>query len=811
MSRSSRPARLAVMAVVGLGVAVTVGILSVLGDLTSGSGAFKDGEQLVVFENRSAYDLGMAKIRSPQLSWPDYLDLASQERLFAGVVGLTTADRTTWMATRRTRSIGRLFVTRGLLDLLGVKAVLGRLLAEGDFQPGARRAALVTAGLWRGQLGSDPTVVGRTVRVDDAPCTIVGVIDDAVIDGLRPRTAVLERAEDLACLVAPIVPGGGSRSERLWMARSQDRDRPMLTVLGRLRERVSIETARRETGRVMQQIAQQDSGASPRSVDITPFKAWRTRDVRHLLPVLVVVAILAWLAACASAAGLVVADAIRRQPEMAVRSALGASRPRLARLIMWRSLVVVVPGGLLGLGGIAAAMSWVLPSSSNARSMLGPDSVGCAGGLVLFAALLFGVCGSWGLRRADLTGALQEAARTGLPSKRRRIALAGVITLQTVVTVSLAVVCGLLIRSMINVLRVDVGYETGRAFIVRVLFPEGQQTEGGRQLSYLGDALARLRARTDVDVAAFSSTPPLSRVVLTSGGDYLLERPSSPPEALAPLEKVYVSPGYFESLGMRMSRGRPFSEEDARAALPVIVVDEAFCRLHLRGVDPLASGIRMGGTLFRIVGVLRDVRPDGPTADVRATVYALHDAHHGPLSVGHFVIRTRDAVSHDAMDGAVNTLVAIDPTIVIDEPQDLDALMTATLSRRRMVLRALGLAAAAVFLLMAFSISGSLSEFVASRTSELALRKALGATAFDIGRLLGRQVAAPLFAGLVGGAASGVALSSTLASELVGVEATDPVAVMFALGAATFLATVAAIGPLCRATTIDPAVSLRAL
>jgi putative ABC transport system permease protein len=816
MGQQGRPRRvtLSIALLVALGVGANVAVVSILRYVIIGALPYPDVNRLVVLENRGAYDLGFRKVEAHEITWPDFEDLAAEQHVFSAIGGVTGAERTVWDTGTRIQSVQRVFVTRTLFQVLGANADIGRMLREADFDAGAPAVVLVTASLWRAQLGSDPGAVGRVVHVDGLPFTLVGVVDDGVIASSRERTTLFERRDDNQCLVVPIVPGSGGSRERLLALRRQSRHLPMLTAVARLKPGSSIEDAQREVHLIAQRLAQQypDTNGA-RSTDAVLLKEWRTREVRYIIPLLLAVATLAWLAACASAAGLVLADAIRREPEMAVRHALGASRATLVRLLVRRSIGCTVPGGFLGLVLAWGVVTWIAPGSDQGSGrvhVFDPAFVAQAAGLTVLAGLAFGGIASWVLFQQNLALGLKEAAHTGLPSRRRRALLGLVITCQIAAATSLGLVCLLLIRSMVNVISVDVGFDTGQAFMVRVFLPEEAYRTADAQSAFFDRSLTQIRALPNVASAGISNTPPLSRVVVTSGGDYALEAPGRFPKALGPLTTQYVSVGYFESIGVRLSRGRVFSAEDARAGTPVIVVDEAFCRLHLGSADPLTAGIRMDGTLFRVVGVLQDVRPDGPIGDVLATLYFLRDNRQPRQGLAHFVVRPSRATPQ-LMDQVVRVLVAADHRVVVDEPQMLGTLLAETLGHRRRTLRILAFATAVVFMLTSFSISGALSEFVANKTRDLALRKALGASVPDTLLLLAAYVARPCIAGLIVGTVGGWWLARTLSGELFGIAPTDPAAMGATVVCVVLVGGLAAVGPLARAIRIDPAHALRAL
>jgi len=809
----SRSVTVSVALVVALGIGANLAVLSVLRHAVIGSVPFADVDRLVVIENRGAYDLANRQIESPSLSWPDFEDLGAQVGAFDALAGVGSAERTVWEANGRARSVQRVLVTSRLFDLLGAKAVIGRMLTQSDFAPDAARVALVTTRLWRAQLGSDPRTVGSVVRVDGEPLTLIGVVEDEVLGGLSERKAVFERADALECLIAPVPSGSGTPADRLMAFRRQNRALPALTVFGRLRPGRTLDVARREVAVMARRLADQYPDTNHgRMFETNSLGEWRVRAVSRLRPMLLAAAILAWLAACASAAGLVLADAVRRQGENAVRHALGASRAHLARLAIRRSLRWTMPGGLIGVGLAWLGMPWLSTGSLSGNAAVDPFLLGCALGLTVLAGLVLGGVSSWVMSRQDLASGLKDLIPGASLGSRHRLALTAVVALQVAAATSLGLVSALLLQSMAKIVAVDVGFESSNAFMIRVFFPKSNPGVGGEaQSAFVETALARLRSLPTVASAGFSVTPPLSHVVVTSGGDYQLEKPGSAPVALGLLVTEYVSPGYFDAAGMRLRRGRGFSPEDARSGAPVLVVDEAFCRRHLGDSDPLLAGIRIGDTLYAIIGVLHDVRPDGPIEDARATLYALRDRTQPPLSVGHFVVRSSAGTTRPLMDDSLHTLVTLDHRLVVDDPRTFDDLLGETLVGRRRTLRMLGIAAAIVFLLTAFSIGGALSEWVENGTRDIALRKALGASSRDMALLLAGYVFRPCLTGLGVGALGGWWLARTLSGELFHVNPGSPTSMILALGSVLVVGLLAAIGPLARAIAVSPARVLRGL
>jgi predicted permease len=806
---------LSVAAAVALGVGAAIAVLSVLHNVFVPPQPFDDVDGLVVLENHGAYDLGVRRVEELEVSWPDFQSIEAHQHSFAWLGGISTAERTVWDPGDRVRSVNRAFVTPSLMRLLGVRALVGRALTDSDFEAGSPPAAVVTDELWRKQLGGDPSAVGRVVRLDGLAITVVGVIPDGAVALLRERKDVIEEEDTNESILTPLVTGGGGRMERILALRRQNRALPMFTVIGRLGRGSSVVAAQSDVRAISQRLAQDFPDTNTgREIRASRLADWQTRAVRPMRPMLVAVAVLALIVACASAIGLMMADAVRRQPEMAVRHALGATKAHLIRLVLERAMIWTLPGGFGGIAIAWAILAWVDVADHAGSPVLhvpfGPELLTGAAALAALSGLALGAVGVWVLRQQDFTAGLKEAGQTVSFGRRRRLILAALVSIQVATATSLGFVSVLLIRSMSNLYGVDLGFEAGQSFAVRLLLPQEHYRTPEEQSAFFENALARVRAVEGVKSAGISDAPPLSQMVVTMGGEMSLEIPGRPVEALAPLNAQRVSPGYFESVGIRMRRGRSLSEQDGRANAAVVIVDEAFCRTHLGAADPLQTFIRMGDRRLSIVGVAADVRSDGPAHSARPTLYVLHDAIRSAALLGHVVV-SPDGRVPATMQRVVGELARIDRRVVVDDPHTLASLFKKSVFARQRMLRLLTAAAAIVLLLTGFSVGGALSEFVENKVREIALRKALGASSSRTVWLVCRHIGAPCVAGFAFGSAGGWALARMLSGQLFGIGAADPATATATVVAEVLLGLVAAAGPLRRALWIDPARALRAL
>ncbi len=813
-ARGTRRVAAAVAVVVGLGVGASVAVLTVYQNVFDAARAYVDPDRLVIVENRGSYDLGQGlRTERHELSWPDYRDLHDRQRSFVALGGITGTDRLVAEIGGRLQSVPVAFVTSELLALTGVHATAGRLLGAADFDARAAPAALITEALWSTQFGRDDNIVGHAILIETQPVVIVGVIPDDAVTSFRQRKEIFDDADRSPRLILPLVRGGdGPAAARLSLRRS-NRVFPMLTVIARLQPGRSLETAQTDIAGIAGQLAGEfpdsNAGRAFRAVRVTD---WVTNSVNHLRPMLIAIAVLGLLVSCASALGLMMADVVRREPEMAVRHALGAGVGALTGLVLRRSILWALPGGVVGLTVAWALLRWVDvigTGGSTTVSLSRPEALGAAAGLALIAGVVLGAVGVWMLRHQDFAAGVKEASGSMSASRRRRRVLTAIVGLQVAAATSLGFVSILLLRSMTNVYHVDLGFEAGQSFVFRVQLPQDHYRMAAEQQAFFDRGLSRIRALRGVASVALADAPPLTPVAVTIGSrDFAIEVPGRPPEALPPIGGQHVSVDYFDTLGMRFVRGRCFSQDEIRANAPVVVVDEAFWRARFADRDPLQALIRMGDTRFTIVGVVAGVRNGGPMSAPRPTVYLPHQGARAPAA--YFVVRP-SVPAFSIMERVAAGISSLDSRVLVDDPRMLSHLLQGTVAARERMSRLLSVSAGIVLLLTVFSVGGVLGEFVEHRVREIALRKALGASARHTLSLVCRSIAVPGVAGIVLGSVGGFFLARALSSELFGVEPFDLATLTATVLGLMAVGIAAAAGPIRRALWIEPASALRML
>jgi putative ABC transport system permease protein len=810
---------------VGIGVGANLAVFALLQDAFLPKTPFADPARLTIVENTGLYYYGgnlPEGLASSKLSGPDFRDVSDQQHTFSAIGGVLDGGIAVMGGLDRSRPVCRIFVTPTLFEVLGAQPVLGRLLGPSDFEPSSAGAALVTDGLWRAYLGSDPNVVGRPVRLDEQPFTVVGVVPASMFGLLQQRRGLFTGAARDRCVVTPIVAGLAGESSRAIAFNQQQRDTGWLQAFGRLRPGVTHEAARRDISAIARHMreAYPDTN-SRRDLRLVPLDAWRTADVGRLLLILALAASLAFLVACTNASALIMTQSVRRQGELAVRLALGASASHLLVIVLARSVLWSLPGAVLGIMFGRATLGIVQWGASAGTEPLrdapfGLTAILAGTAMALLAGLASGAVAAWTVRRRNLTDVLSEAGLTTSAGPRRARVARVLVSIQIGGALALTIAGGVLLRNVHDTVSADRGFEMDRGFIIHVRLPRSRFAGSAEQWTFYQQALSRIRLLPGVASAGLSVTPPLSNAMSTLSGSLAVEGPGGT-LAFDRLNGQYVSAGYFDALQPRLIRGRLFSEQDEQGNRPVVIVSEGFCRRYLSNTDALASSLRFGREAFAIIGVVGDIgghvgREAERVASLKldATAYFLFRRLRNAPTWSFLVVRASTAPPA-VMERAVREVLAVDGAACLDDPRTFNQLFAARIAEQRRVLGLLGSFAAIVLLLTALGLAAALAQFVAAHGRDIAIRRVLGARPTDIVALASKHLLPALAGGLAVGGAGGVALARVLSTQIYGLDPGNPFTIASAFAVLAGLAVMAAVGPVWRACRIHPASTLRTL
>ena len=774
---------LVAVATLALGIGANSAIFSVVHGVLLQSLPFRDADRL--YRVRMLYPDGTSYTA---LSPPDFMNVREENRVFEGVEAYTTG-MVTLVGTGEPREVRVARITDGLFALLGIPLSHGRGFLLDEHQPNRESAVILDHGFWVRVFGGDPNVLGRSVSASGLTYNIVGV--------LAPGAKLTAEADIYLPLkyneVFSATTATGRRSESL-------------AVLGRARGvgAAQIDADVRAIGARLQQ-AFPDTNASV-TFNVIELRQLVVGDVRTPLLVLMGAVAFVLLVACVNVANLLLARAAARQGELAVRAALGAGRGRLLRQLLTEAVVLGLAGGVVGLAiAYLATRALVAARPADIPRL---DEIGVSATAVLFTlacslatSVIFGVLPALQATRGGLTRGLQEGGRSGgAGGQRIRSTL---VVAEMTLAVVLLTGAGLLIRSFIEMTRVDAGFHAEEAMTFRVTMDEYQQRQ--QLVNRVAEFEHRLRALPGVTAAGAATVLPLSG--LGNIWNFSVEgAPPPPPDVNQEIAVASVTPDYFRAMRIPLRSGRLFSEADRSDALQVAIVNEATVSRWFGGHDPVGRRVVVGARTPVIVGVVANVLQRDPGQPPVPQLFSPY-TQVTTRSIRFVVRTTGDPLQ---LASAIRAeLRSLDARLAIAEFTPLDQLLERSVARPRFYTELLMLFAGIALVLAATGIFGLTSYTVAQRTREISIRMALGARAVDMLRMIvGRAVMLAAVGALIGTAAA-LALGRVIQQQLFGVGVFDPLTIVAVLLVLGFSAAAASFLPARRAARLDPAAALR--
>jgi putative ABC transport system permease protein len=792
---SRRPAfALLAILTVALGVGATTAIFSVVHSIVISQLPYPEAERLVVVgvSGEQPGDLEGASL-------PDYLDW--RESGLFDAVGAYDEEEVDVTGRDRPFRVAAAEVSRGYFDLFEARAVAGRLFTDAEFERGRNRVILLSRGLWDQRFGADVTAIGTTLRLGGEPHEIVGVVDAADVWPSRAE------------LWMPLAFGDPPPQ---WML---DRDSTFLNVLARLRSDVAIAQAHAQLDVMARRVADQmpaDFGGY--DVEVLPLRAVVVGpQVRLALGVLFGAVLFVLLSACMNVVNLLLARAIEREREFAVRTAMGASRWALLKNSLIESAVLAVAGGGLGLlvgyWGVQVLVGLAPPDLPRLEEVtLNAPVVVLAVALVALTALVFGLVPAARIFSGRLTLAVRESSgNVGEGTGARRVRR-GLVIAEVALSLVLLVGAGLLIRSFASLAGADPGIPVDNLLTVEVELPDSRYPEKSHANAFYDELRERLERLPGVRHAAAMSALPLG-----GGGIYMeravIEEHGLPPPAGPDYSTgwVFVTPGYFQTLGIPLERGRAFEVTDDESAPPVVVINRALARQVFGERNPIGLGLRAWAEddePAEVIGIVGDVRQRGLDVPFEPVVYA-PQRQVGWTPLRAFAVRTTEEPP-GLIESVRAELYALDPELPVGRVRTADAIVSELVARDRFNAQLLAVFALVALALSAVGIYGTTSYYVAHRTREIGLRLALGANPRRVlGEVVWQGVALSV-AGIVVGVAAAVALARTVASLLFGIGAADPATYVAVSVLLAGVAAAASFAPARRASRVDPLIALRA-
>jgi putative ABC transport system permease protein len=786
-----------------LGIGANTAIFSVVNAILIRSLPFPESNQLTMIWQTNPEVAKMGFPLAPT-SVPDFRDWRAQGKSFAA---LSAFEGWTTNLTGRDEAerLGGARVSANLFSLLRVQPILGRSFAEGEDQVGRNQVVMLSSELWQRRFGGDRSIIGRKLTLDQEPYTIIGVLPPRFVfpddTGLPSYMTFGERCE----IWAPFAP-----SEE----RAKNRGGHNLAVVGRLKPGVRLTTAQAEMNILAAQFARQYPDSNKDwGIQLVSLKAQAAAGSERALTVLMCAVGCILLIACANVANLLLARGLRRQKEIAIRRALGASRLRIVRQLLTESVVLALIGGLLGIFGAIWAIDLLLAIAPANLPRL--SEVRIDGGVLIFTVLvslatglIFGLAPALQSSRLGLSEKLKEGER-GSTTGHTRLR-SGLIVSEIALALILLIAAGLLIESFAQLARVRPGFNPESVLTFNVALPDTPYRDRIKASAFYAELVRRIESLSGVKSAAAGNALPLSGAEEVDG----FEIEGQPKPASGELRTAnfrWVTPNYFRTLQIPLQRGRAFTERDNANAPAVAIIDETMARLYFPGVNPI--GQRFKNTDEKkprpreIIGVVGDVRHSSLAARPAPHIYS-PQAQQG-IQAMTVAVRSADAPPTALLQMVRREIAAVDPNVPIADIRTMEQMVASSVAPWRFTMALLSAFAGVALLLASVGIYGVLAYSVNQRRREIGIRMSLGAQRRDVLRLFLGQGLAVTLLGIVIGLSGAWALTRIMRSLLYSVSPTDPLVFLTVPLAFAAVALLASFFPARKASRVNPIVALR--
>jgi putative ABC transport system permease protein len=765
-----------------LGIGATSAIFSVINGVILRPLPYRDPDSLVRV-NEIVPQYGRFSVAPAS-----FLDWRTQTRSFETMAAFASSTATFSAAEGPERMTGA-SVSWDFFELLRTSAILGRTFTPDEDLPGKSNVVVLSHGTWQRRFGGDSSVIGRGITLSGAPVTIIGVMPAAFA---FPRDA--EYWQPIA--LDPANPPRGAH---------------YLAVVARLKPNVTVVEAGTEMRLIAERLAQQyPESSANESAEVVPLLDQILGDIREPLFALLAAVGIVVLIACANVANLLLVRASVRDREIAIRTAIGASRGRLVRQMLVESLMLALAGGAAGV--LIAYLALEPIQTLSAGNIPRVQDVAIDSQVLLFAlvvsvatGMVFGLAPAWHASRADVAAIIKETGRSSSAAGGRwtRNAL---LVAEVALSIVLLVGATLLLRSFARLTDVDPGFRADNVLAFRVSLPQPTYPQPHTRVSFYGALIDKLEALPQVQSAGMVQALPMR-------GSYVLSvaiqgRPVPPGEEPSANHRV-VNPGYFSTLGIPVKRGRTFSEGDTETAPMVAVIDEAFAARHFPDRDPIGQGIDIGnGTdgFYQIVGVVGDVHYSGLDANPHPTMYV---PYRQDVFSTMWVLARTHGDPRQLASAARLAVREIDPALPAYSITPLADVISESVGQRRFTMLLLVVFASMALFLAAIGIYGVVAYAVSQRTQEIGVRLAIGAARRDVVTLIVGGGLKLALVGLIVGLGGALALSRLIEGMLFNLTPFDPVSYVATAAVLLTVAALACYVPARRALRVDPLVAIR--
>jgi putative ABC transport system permease protein len=796
----SRQPGLAAIAILtlALGIGASTAIFSVVNGVLLRPLPYPNSQQIISINVNSG--IGSSE-GFYDLSEPEYLDFATRVSSFAEVAGYSGTEITMGdsLSTRRIRIMR---TTANLFPLLGVNPLVGRTFSVEEDLPDVPRVVVLSHGMWQTEFGGDPDIVGRSMIVADRPVTIIGVMP-AEFEFPRPGVDAYTQLQ--------------IDRENPW-----ERNNHYLPTIARLTPGATLDQARSEISVLAARSTEEYPEYYPNTgyrVQLRSFQDSIVGRVKTPLFVLLAAVGFVLLTTCVNVANLLLARGEARKREIAIRAAIGASGGRVTRQLLTESFLLAALGGVAGLAvaflGVDALLA-IAPSAVPRLDEIGIDGTVLGFSLVVAIAtgLVFGVIPALHATRQDVQEALKEGggarggARSGSALRRTLVAT------QVMLAVVLATGSGLMLRSVVNMYNVDMGFETENILTFRINPSSNKYDTQEKRVALYTQLFDRMGAFPGVTAVAAAHSIPMTG--WNNNWSIIIEGRPVANVGEAPADLVQrVTPEYFEALGMTLVRGRLFTHQDDAGSPPVVVISEAMAQKHWPGEDAIGKRMKVfmpDWPWIEVIGIVKDVLHGGPALGPLPRWYVPHaqayvSAYASPLAT---TIAVRSDSDPTPLMRPIRDLMAeFDGSIPISNVRTMDQILDGSVGGQRFVMTLLTVFGLLALLLAAVGVYGVISYAVSQRTHEIGLRMALGAKGSNVLTQIMREGLILSLVGVGVGLVGSFALSRVFESMVFGITPTDPVT----YGGVVIVLVVAAAGasllPAWRASRVSPMVALR--
>jgi putative ABC transport system permease protein len=787
---------LIVVFTLALGIGANTAIFSVVDAVLFAPLPYSGPDKLVVLWAKNEKQ----NLTQQPVSYPNIVDLREASHVFerlsvvrGELFSLTDRDEPERVTGVR--------VSTNILTLLGVTPALGRNFLPEEEQPPKASVALLSHGLWQRRYAGDPRLLGQAIIIDGKSYTVIGILPA----WLKQPGTTLGNLSDPDVWI-PVVPA----------ASEQNRNFANMRILAGLKMGVTPAQAQSEVDTLGARLEKQypDSNTNLR-FGVVGLREQLTGRVSKALWILLGVVGCVLLIACANVANLLLARAASRQSEIAVRNALGATRLQLIRELLTECVVLSLTGGVLGL--LLAYLGVTVMTSLSSGGIPRANEIGISREVLLFTMLLslltglaFGIVPALQSSRSQLTEDLKEAKKGASGSVRHRRSLNALVVIEIALALVLVAGAGLMMRSFRSVLGIDPGFDPHNVLTFSAALPLATYKDQQQHVQFFERALAKIRALPGVEAAAGTF-----RVPIAGFATAIFSVQGKPvPTGQAPIADYRaITVGYFRAIGIRLLKGREFTERDSADAPDAVIVNEELARRSWPGEDPIGKRLQVGTELTRwrqVVGVVGNARLSGLEAKVDPAIYVPFPQNSWPNALRNSFLVLRTTTDPQSLIPAIRReLRSVDPTFPITQIRTMDEIVGDSLSQRRFNTALLALFAFVAVALAAVGIYGVMSYAVSQRMREMGIRMALGAEQSDITKLVTSNAARLAALGIAIGVVAATISSRLMSSLLFGITATDPMTFVFTallLAAVTLLASYI---PSRRAARTDPIAALR--